>query len=164
MEKRIQEGHFRLDLYYRIAGFVIHVPPLRERPLDILAIARKLAHDRGLELDAEAESQLLSYKWPGNVRELRSCMERATVIARAESAPRILAEHLVGLVNMSSPVVGGGSTRTLNELERQIIHLSLERNGWSRIAAAKELGIARSTLHAKMRRFGFQDEAMAKNQ
>jgi len=163
IEKKIEEGIFRLDLYYRIAGFVIHVPPLRERPLDILAIARKLAHDRGLDLDREAENRLLSYPWPGNVRELRSSIERATMIARAASSPRILVDHLEGLMSALPSPGHVNRPRTLLEAERQFVQNTLERNGWSRSVAAKELGIARSTLHAMMRRFGLQDESTARS-
>jgi transcriptional regulator with GAF, ATPase, and Fis domain len=158
MDKKVAEGAFRLDLYYRIAGFVVHVPPLRERPLDVLAIARRFAGDRGLDLDKEAEGRLLSYRWPGNVRELRSCMERAAVCARAEGSPRLMREHLQSLD--LAPTVSlpeGARPRTLEEVERQILLDSLERNGWSRVAAARELGIARSTLLGKMRRFQLRD-------
>ncbi len=155
LEKKMLEGTFRNDLYYRIAGFVIHVPPLRERPLDTLAISRKFAHDHGMDIEKEAENRLLTYKWPGNVRELRSCIERAAVMARAQRCARILAEHLVGLVNsLPLNLECEAKPRTLDELEKQIIQSSLERNGWSRLASARELGIARSSLYGKMRRFG----------
>jgi two-component system response regulator HupR/HoxA len=163
LERKVNDGDFRLDLYYRIAGFVVHVPALRERPLDVLAIARRLASERGLEVDAETEARLLSARWPGNVRELRSCVERAAVIARAAGASRILPEHVrdFELSPMLDPGSAGGSRPlTLVEQERRYVHAALERNGWSRVAAAKELGIARSSLHGKMKRFGLRDKAM----
>ncbi len=163
IDQSIQEGTFRLDLYYRVAGFVVHVPPLRERPLDILAIARKQVRESGLELDREAENRLLSYTWPGNVRELRAGVERAVVAANAHASSCILADHFEGLSRALPPALARSPrTQTLEELERQILLSSLERNGWGRVATANELGIARSTLHAKMRRFHLRDEAMAK--
>ncbi|MGZ3656673.1 MAG: sigma 54-interacting transcriptional regulator [Bdellovibrionota bacterium] len=166
VEKQIHDGGFRLDLYYRIAGFVIHVPPLRERPLDILAIARSLSAERGLSLDAEAEARLLSYRWPGNVRELRSAIERAAVIARGDGAERILREHIQGIdLTLSEPHSRENEKPlTLNEQERRFVLSALERNGWSRVAAARELGIARSSLLGKMRRFGLRDEMLLTNQ
>jgi DNA-binding NtrC family response regulator len=161
LEGRIGEGRFRLDLYYRIAGFVVHIPPLRERLQDILAISQKYLADRGMELDKEAEGKLLSYRWPGNVRELRSCLERAVVLARGENAVRLLPEHFLG---MSAPCVlpprNSRKPRTLEEMEVECIKTSLERNGWSRSIASKELGIARSTLFEKMRKYGLRDGAM----
>lgn len=160
LEGRLADGSFRLDLYYRVAGYTLVIPPLRDRPRDIVAISQKYLGDRGLELDAEAEASLLSYRWPGNVRELRSWLERAAITAVAESAGRVLAAHLVGLHSSAAaerPHVRG---RTLAQIEADSIRSSLERNGWSRSVVSEELGIARSTLFSKMRRFGIRDGAM----
>lgn len=159
---KLADGSFRLDLYYRIAGYVVHVPPLRERPLDILAIARRTLASRGLELDKECEGRLLSYSWPGNVRELISALERSIVIARGENSPRILLSHLDHINRGFVPELDapGWKPRTLDEIERACIRASLERNGWSRKLAAKELGIARSTLFDKMKKFGIRDSQL----
>lgn len=159
LESRVKDGSFRMDLFYRIAGFVLRVPPLRERPLDIVAIARQLVKEKGLELEREAEGRLLSYSWPGNVRELRSTVERAAVMARAESMPCVVAGHFSGMGNGPSIPVEPVRARTLEEMERECILSALERNGWSRQISARELGIARSTLFEKMRRFGISDSA-----
>lgn len=158
LERRVQDGEFRLDLYYRIAGFVVHIPPLRERPLDVLAIARRHAATHDLEIDPEAEGALLSNRWPGNVRELRASVERAAVAAKAAGHPRILAAHLGALETIVSPADPYPRPLTLLEQERRSLQAALERNGWSRVAAARELGIARSSLHGKMRRFGIRDQ------
>jgi len=162
LDRRIRDGEFRNDLYYRIAGCVIHVPPLRERLKDVSAIAEKLSADRGFSLDTEAESRLLQYSWPGNVRELRSCIERAAVMARGMGVSRILPEHLGPL---ERPVTIKESEdcwipRTLGEIEREYLAASLERHGWSRTLAARELGIARSTLWAKMKGYGLTGPAI----
>jgi DNA-binding NtrC family response regulator len=150
----VANGSFRADLYFRIAGFVIRVPPLRERPRDILAIARKLSTDRGLDLDQEAEERLIAYRWPGNVRELRACMERALAFAKAAGIPRILPEHILGLNGGISGPTQEQATgpRTLFQVERDCLEASLERNGWSRTITAKELGISRSCLWEKLKR------------
>jgi DNA-binding NtrC family response regulator len=157
LERRVRDGAFRQDLYYRIAGFVVHVPPLRERPLDVLAIARRMALERELDLDSEAEKRLLSYRWPGNVRELRSTMERAVVLSRSEGSPRILPEHVQGLEGSPVESETQNSYRpTLVEHERKVVLSSLERNGWARGITARELGIARSSLLGKMRKYGLK--------
>jgi two-component system response regulator HydG len=160
LESRISDGRFRLDLYFRVAGFTLVIPPLRDRPEDILAIAKRQLAERGLELDREAEGKLLSYRWPGNVRELRAALERAAVIARGENAVRVLEQHFVGL-DSGGFIAGKKPDRypTLQETEFICIKASLVRNGWSRSIAAKELGIARSTLFEKMRRYRLRDGA-----
>jgi len=163
IEQKIQEGSFRLDLYYRIAGITVHVPALRERPQDILAITHKVLKARGYDLDRECEGRLLSYSWPGNVRELRSALERAMVAAMSEKVARILPNHLDGIDRGSfmKTQIQEAAPKTLLELERDCIRASLERNGWSRTIVAKELDIARTTLFEKMRKFGIRDKAIA---
>jgi DNA-binding NtrC family response regulator len=158
LDRRVSEGTFRLDLYYRLAGFVLQVPPLRERPQDVLAIARQMAKEKGLELDREAEGKLLSYSWPGNVRELKSCISRATVLATGERMPCVFSTHLIGLDLVRRSEALSALPRTLEQIERESILESLERNGWSRQVTARELGIARSTLFEKMRKFGIRDQ------
>ena len=158
IEQKIAENRFRSDLYFRIAGQIFKIPPLRERPEDILAIANFLVRKKGCELDKEAEGKLLSYSWPGNVRELRSVMERSIVLAMSEGNCRIQVGH-IGTLGLTFSIIPEATDRpaTLEELERRCIQQSLERNGWSRLICAKELGIARSTLFEKMRRYGIRD-------
>lgn len=157
LDSRIAEGTFRSDLFFRIAGLVVRVPPLRERPRDITAIARKVALDRGLDLDEAAGDRLLAYAWPGNVRELRSCVERAGALALSAGIPRILPEHLQGLdrsLSRQQLEAAAMSPRTLAQAERECLEAALVRNGWSRGCAARELGISRSGLYEKMHRHG----------
>jgi len=162
IEERVESGAFRIDLYFRIAGHVVHVPPLRERPLDVLAMARRWLSDSLLAIDAEAEARLLSYRWPGNVRELKSTLERARVHAQAEGCSTVLTRHLASIghstagMNVNAQFKG----RTLDEIEKEAVLSALERNGWSRSAAAAELGVARSTLFHKMKRFDLKDSAV----
>jgi DNA-binding NtrC family response regulator len=156
LERRISGGSFRLDLYYRLAGFVVHIPPLRERPLDVVAIARNILEEAGLELAAEGEAKLLSYAWPGNVRELRSCLGRAILLAREEGAHLVSSGHVLGL-DHREPRMSAMKALTLAEAEREWIMASLERNGWVKGVAARELGIARSTLFEKMKRYALRD-------
>lgn len=160
LEQKIETGAFRADLYFRIAGYVLHVPPLRERPADVLEIARVYLAEAGMELDAEADGRLLSYAWPGNIRELKSVLERARLLARADASWRVQPRHLGGMDRaLQKPPASGRRPISLDEMEREHIRASLERNGWSRTVSSRELGIARSTLFEKMRRYGMRDEA-----
>jgi DNA-binding NtrC family response regulator len=160
LEARATQGAFRWDLYYRIAGFVVHVPPLRERPQDIIAITARVLRGTGISLDRESEGKLLSYRWPGNVRELKSCLVRALVEAQAEGAPTLLPSHITGLDGGGRPIVlSRGRGVTLQEMERTHIQACLERNGWSRGISARELGIGRTTLFEKMRKYEIRDKA-----
>lgn len=159
IDQAIDKGIFRLDLYYRLAGFVVHVPPLRERPMDILAMAIKFLENTGHTLAPECEGALLTYRWPGNVRELRACLGRAVVLARAEEVSAIQPAHFIGLDREVPDSPLRGQVPTLDEMERRWIKKSLERNGWSRGVSAKELGIARSTLFEKMKKYEIRDRA-----
>jgi len=130
---------------------------LRDRPLDILAIAAKFLEKTGLDLHRESEGALLSYRWPGNVRELRSCLGRAVVLAKAAGLATVMPEHFIGLNRAVVIETDKSRPLTLEEMERRCIQASLERNGWSRSISAKELGIARSTLFEKMKKFKIRD-------
>ena len=159
IDERMENGSFRVDLYFRIAGHVVHVPPLRQRPLDILAMARQWLMEGGLGIDAEAEAKLLSYRWPGNVRELKACTERARVRAQGEGSANVLARHVedIGQNGARVETVSRRRALTLDEIEREGLFSALERNGWSRVIACAELGISRSTLFHKMKRHGLMD-------
>ena len=112
------------------------------------------------DITPQAQGLMARYSWPGNVRELRAAIERAIVAARGQGSERVLSEHLEG-IELASPICGdrhGGRPLTLLEQERRLVRASLDRNGWCRAAAARELGIARSSLHGKMRKFGLRDQ------
>lgn len=159
LEQKIEDGSFRADLYFRLAGYVLRVPPLRERSADILAISKAYLAEAGMDLDTEAEGRLLSYAWPGNVRELKSVLERARLLARADASGRVQSKHLGGMDRSLPHLASGRRPVSLEEMEREHIRASLERNGWSRTVSSRELGIARSTLFEKMRRYGMRDNA-----
>ena len=160
LEEKISAGEFRLDLFYRLAGYVVRIPPLRDRPADVLAISRREANKNGLSLTKDCEGILLSYRWPGNVRELKSCLQRACALARGDGLANILDRHLIGLDSSLREIAEGNEPiESLMQKEKKYILQSLERNGWSRSVVAKELGIARSTLHEKMKKFQLKDKA-----
>ena len=176
----IAEGRFREDLYYRLNLIEVRLPPLRERPADIVPMARALlvrvARDvkRGaaLRLSPEAERKLLAWHWPGNVRELGNALERAAILADGEV---IRPEHVWLEASAGAGAAAGSATpaaasgpgaaaaagvrapgeiRTLAELERDAVLRALESVGGNRRRAAELLGIGERTLYEKLKRYG----------
>jgi DNA-binding NtrC family response regulator len=158
LEDAVRTGRFREDLYYRLCGDVLRTPPLRERPEDIGELAECLLADEGAGavLDGDALAALAGYVWPGNVRELRNVLRRAAVLA----GPTIGAADLA-LRPVLPPVVAGAAGETLRiadrsflDLEREILTRALQRSGGNKRAAAHALGIPKSTLCDKAKRYG----------
>jgi len=151
----VEAGTFRRDFYYRINVIELDLPALRERPEDILPLVRHfisqlaLLHDKAVEgFTPEALRVLMNHDFPGNIRELENIVEHGFVLTRS---PLIDVEHLPGwLVESNEEVV----LTDLDDCERRVILSALERNGGSRVSAAEELGIHKSTLYRKMRRLG----------
>jgi len=159
LDQAVREGGFREDLYYRINVFAIEIPPLRERPEDILPIAEhflaKFAESMARRVSGfapAAREQLARYPWPGNVRELANAVERALVVCRSGA---ILPEHLP--ISAGSIVIESEDPRaSLRELEHRHIEKVLVAEHFNISHAAKLLGIDRVTLYNKMRRYGIQ--------
>ena len=169
----IVEGRLRNDLFYRVATVILRIPPLRERREDILPLARSFlmataetVGRRGITLAPETEQHLLDYAWPGNVRELRNVVERALIVSRTDSIlPRDLGLEAVGeRVLPSAPSSHRENTEAVGDLvrRRQVLVASLERdrilaalaaNGGSTTRAAAQLGVSRSTLWLKMKKY-----------
>ena len=160
LHQEVREGRFREDLFYRLNVMPIHVPPLRERKEDIPALLdyfigkfnRKL--DRHIAgADPEVLELLQEHDWPGNIRELENVVERAFILcARGSIGIGHLPEELTERYAKGKAQSGMRLARDL--VEAQAIRKALERNGNSRLAAARELGIHKSTLFRKMRRYG----------
>jgi len=155
-----REKKFRSDLYYRISTLPLRVPTLRERPEDIPVLARGLldafAADlgrRGLRLSPDAEAKLVRHPWPGNVRELRNVLERALLLSGRD----VLEASDLRLEGpgADAPVrAAPGTPMTLEELERVHISLVLEELGGRVAEASHRLGIPRSTLYQKIKKYG----------
>jgi transcriptional regulator with AAA-type ATPase domain len=151
----VHDGRFRQDLFFRLSGVTLTIPPLRERPSEIPALARRFVREACAQMGRPpagiteaAETLLARYEWPGNVRELRSAMLRAALFAQGE---RIGVEHFeIAAAGPSAPVAGAlrGEVR---ELERRRIVEALARSGGNLSGAARSLGIARGTLRSRMR-------------
>jgi len=156
LAEAIAEGRFREDLYYRLGVIVIEVPPLRERPEDILPLGRhfmkrfsKKLNRPELRLDASCLDALQAYAWPGNVRELENTIERAAVLTPdgtiyKEHFPLAMRSHFAG----HGP---GGVRRSLAEVETEHIHAVLKLTDGNRSRAATILGISPTTLWRKLR-------------
>ena len=155
----LASGRFRKDLYYRLNVIELHVPALRERPEDILPLARILLAEAALRmkrsnggLTPRAADQLLRYRWPGNVRELENAMERAVALARVN---RTDLEDLPEEVRQAMPApTGQGLVQSLEEVEKDYILAVLERNEGNQTRTAKQLGIGSATLYRKLKSYG----------
>jgi PAS domain S-box-containing protein len=155
----IQSGSFREDLYYRINVIRLELPPLRERKDDLPLLVdqfirrfNRVQHRTVPGISSEALSLLMVHHWPGNIRELQNCIERAFVLC---GDGRIDIAHLPEELTVSGSSVSLGTQSSLHELlDRQSIQAALERSGFNRLAAARELGIHKTTLFRRMKRLG----------
>ena len=140
----MRAGSFREDLYYRLNLIELHLPPLSERPADILPLAH---HFLGVDkaLGADAEQALLRHSWPGNVRELKNTMQRAALLSTAAQ----LSASDLGL-----PVTLPTNARWDSELDRETIEASLQRANGVVARAAADLGLSRQALYRRMERLG----------
>jgi transcriptional regulator with GAF, ATPase, and Fis domain len=159
----VAAGTFREDLFYRLSVFPIQLPPLRERPSDILPLAehilRNVTGRLGKRIGGfaeEAVALLQAYGWPGNIRELQNVIERATILCQGDRLDSACL-HIA-----PSPVLSYSRTpKTLKELEREAIVGALAACGGNRREAAKQLGIGLRTLYSRLREYGIstdQDE------
>jgi len=159
----IAAGRFREDLYFRVAGVTLRVPPLRERPDEILPLAERFAERAAAGLSRPtpaispaARELLLGYRWPGNVRELRNMIERATLLCDKAIDVGQLPDDRMSRPAVAAPQPSGpGEVRVqADALERQAIESALARSGGNQTAAARELGISRRTLTSKLDQHG----------
>lgn len=156
LEKLVEEGKFREDLYYRINVFTIYVPPLRERKSDIPLLAdffvKKFARAMNKNISRitpEAMDILMKYNWPGNVRELENAIERAMVIGKGnEIKPEDLPFQL-NQINLSG-------SDSLEDMEKAHIYKVLNKYGWNITQAAAALQIDRVTLYNKINKYNLR--------
>ncbi|NTX01252.1 sigma-54-dependent Fis family transcriptional regulator [Myxococcus sp. CA040A] len=166
LEAAVSAGTFRSDLYYRLQGAVLRLPPLRER-VDLPELARSLLSGLSAEgghpastLSAEALARLRAHAWPGNVRELKTVLRMALVraggepVVNAVALPPELGRAPAHVPPVSSPPVEPVASPGLRELEAHAILDALSRSGGNVARAARLLGIARSTLYRMVERFG----------
>ncbi|HYM79033.1 MAG TPA: sigma 54-interacting transcriptional regulator [Candidatus Dormibacteraeota bacterium] len=155
LEAAVREGRFRQDLFHRLGQFQLRVPPLRERPEDIVALAEHFLRLKAprKNFSEQAISALLSHSWPGNIRELRNLVAR---MAMESPAGEIDFSRLtVALTGEPSALRQTASmpVSNLDSMEEQMIIKALERTGGQRTQAAEQLGISRRTLSRKLKEY-----------
>jgi DNA-binding NtrC family response regulator len=162
LEAEVKAARFREDLFFRLTAFVITVPPLRERPIEVGLLAelflRQFAQRNGVApppLRADASAALARYRWPGNVRELRNAIERALVLADGRE---------IGLDDLPEPIRRpaaapppvGAIREQIADLEQRRIEEALAAEGGNQTRAAKRLGISRRALIYKLEKYGLK--------
>jgi DNA-binding NtrC family response regulator len=154
----VTAGTFREDLYFRLGAFVITIPPLRDRREDIPLMAHDFVRRSAARMDkdvhsisADAMTRLVRYDWPGNVRELEHAIERAVILARATT---ITVRELPAEIARGRSSLRSSETLDLEENERRLIRLALERFAGHRRRSAEALNISPVTLWRKMKQYG----------
>ena len=169
LREAVREGAFRQDLYYRLNVIQLIVPPLRERPQDILPLARYFIEHYNAKfkrqiqsISPEAESLLLAHDWAGNVRELRNAIERAMILEdtsfiRSASLPIALRgrEGSAAAIGTEAPAFGADAMSLVDQ-ERRLLVQALEKTGGNQTQAARLLRITRDTLRYKMKKFNLR--------
>jgi transcriptional regulator, propionate catabolism operon regulatory protein len=166
LEARIREGRFRADLFYRLGVLRLALPPLRERPEDLVTLAQWCLKNALAALGARPHPNLhaevvacapllVSYDWPGNVREMRNLMERAALFLAAEPLQALTPGFMLALApelaKNSAAAASATPLAALPAMPTETIEQVLERFGGNREAAAKHLGISRTTLWRRAR-------------
>lgn len=164
LEEEVKAGRFREDLYFRLNGIHIEVPPLRERkddlPLLLNSFLERYNAENGKHItgfDNQARNALYKYDWPGNIRELQHCVESSVVMA---SGSEITLEDLPPSVSKASGIetISVPVGITLDEAEKIIIQENLAANKGNKSKTAETLGIGRKTLHRKLQEYGMETE------
>ena len=160
--RMVEGGSFREDLYFRLQGFQVELPPLRERREDILQLANYFIERMAAHLDKEvtrltpeALVMLQAYVWPGNVRELEHVVERAVTVCRGS----VIRAEDIALEFGKTEQPPAKELVALEELERRYIREVLEHTGWvigGRHGATAILGLPESTLRHRMKKLGIQ--------
>jgi DNA-binding NtrC family response regulator len=157
LQEAVRDGKFREDLFYRLNVVNIRIPPLRERLEDIPLLAQhfaeRLGPEAGKQIDGVSEDglgALLQYSWPGNVRELENTIERAIVTSKS----RILTKADFSFLSTGGPAAWTPPPVSLQELEKQAIETAIKRSQGNIKEAAAQLGIDRSTLYEKIKKYG----------
>jgi len=173
LEDLISKGLFREDLYYRLNVVKICIPPLRERPDDILPLAYHFLNEfsdsynkQVLAIKRQVEVLLINYEWPGNIRQLRNAIEKMVLFnhtGEIDYEEAINALELGNSYNHPESRSEAGDAvelkQAIHDFERRYILLALQKHDWKIIETANELGIDRSNLFKKMRKYGLNTPA-----
>jgi two-component system response regulator AtoC len=157
LRAEVQAGRFREDLYYRLRGAELIVPPLRDRPGDLELLVAHFLHQAGssLRVGRSAWERLAAHTWPGNVRELAAEVRRWTVLCDEVVGVEDLG-FAVGREVVAVPVPAAGGVQTLDEAVEAAVRTALAASGGNLSAAARVLGVDRNTLKRKLERMGLR--------
>jgi len=165
IDREVAEGRFRMDLFYRLSVFRLHIPPLRERPEDIPLLVEHFLqeanrrHRREVKgVTAEAMSALSAHAWPGNVRELRNYVERALVLCRGD---RISVDDLPTLGDPEKRKLTIPLGTPMEEVEKQFLLATLEVCHGNKARAARMLSMSLRTLYRRLESLGIGAEGRA---
>lgn len=166
LEAMVKDGFFRKDLYYRLKVMVVEMPPLRDRPEDILLLSNLFIEENNKEYNKnikgfseEAKKLLVQYSWPGNVRELRNVIERAMILTDREL---ITPKHIPFELKQTEKVAHANTEPEASEIpfdmsleNMEKVHLGkvLRKLEWNKSKASRSLGISRATLRAKIKKY-----------
>ncbi|NTW65166.1 MAG: sigma-54-dependent Fis family transcriptional regulator, partial [Nitrospirae bacterium] len=170
LKKAVENGEFRMDLFFRLSAFHLNIPPLRERKVDVPVIighylssfVMQYKRPNTTRISPEAEKILMAYEWPGNIRELRNLLERLIVL---EGAEEILPEHLPSWLTSKSGIAATASRDritlpeqgvSLEELEKDLIMQALERTHHNKTQAAKLLSLSYDAFRYQVKKFGLE--------
>ena len=158
--EEVKKGNFREDLYYRLNVIPINLPPLRERkgdiPLLVEYFLKRLSTQSGKgikELSPSAMQSLINYNWPGNVRELENVLEYAFVLTKGKI---IEAKALPPALRSSGIIWSKDKIASLEDNEKKFLIEMLNEFNWNKLQVAKRLGISRSTLYAKLKKYNLK--------
>ena len=169
LEKAVEQNLFRRDLYYRLKVIVFQLPPLRERREDIPAFAEFFLEKYGGELnkptqkfDKECMDALVSYDYPGNIRELENIVERAVVLAdedviHVSDLPDEIQYRKKGIFDRQ--IVAPEKTKSISEMEKDVIFKTLLECSWNQSMAARLLGLSRDKLRYRIKKYGLEKTA-----
>ncbi len=161
LKKSIENNTFREDLYYRLNVITIDIPPLREKPEDIPLLVEQLIEKFNVEtgksvkkVNEDALSMFMQYGWPGNIRELKNVIERGVVLAKSD----IITINEIGpCLGKKTEDTGKTDTLSLETMERNHIASVLKNNSWNISVSAQILGIDRTTLYNKIKKYNLED-------
>ena len=173
LQKAIQLGQFREDLFYRLNVFAIQLPPLRERREDVLPLSEAFLKELGRSIgrppagiSRDARDRLMEYHWPGNVRELRNILERAAILCEGglittahltlTPAPSAIATQAPAATHAPAPGEPAPPGGELQSVERTMIEQALKAAKFNKSKAAKQLGLTRTQLYVRLRRYGLE--------
>ena len=176
LQKAIQLGQFREDLFYRLNVFAIQLPPLRNRRDDVLPLSEAFLKELGQSIgrppagiSRDARDRLMEYHWPGNVRELRNILERAAILCEgglittahltltpAPAAPPPIAQQAPAVTDGSAAAETAAPAGELQSMERAMIEQALKAAKFNKSKAAKQLGLTRTQLYVRLKRYGLE--------